>query len=74
VTYVLIGIIMKGWTHTMFAKTIRYLNNQIHPHPDPKERDLVIKILKESQGYLTKRGTGYVRVVFYEGDGGSEQQ
>jgi len=51
-----------------FEKTIKYLKNKIHPHPDQEERDFVIEVLENGQGYLTKKETGYVRVIFFDSD------
>ena len=52
----------------MFEDTIRYLKNEIHPHPNQDELKFVIETLN-GQGYLTKRTDTepYVRVVFYDG-------
>ena len=47
-----------------FEKTIQYLNNEVHPHPDKKEKKFVIEILEKGQGYLTKNKP--VEVVFFD--------
>ena len=51
-----------------FTKTIRYLKNEIHPHPDQEERDFIIDMLEKGQGYLTKRTEiePYCRVIFFD--------
>jgi len=53
-----------------FEYTIKYLKNKTHPHPQQyqEEVDFVIKILKEGQGYLTRRTSSqpYTKVIFYD--------
>ena len=51
-----------------FKQTIRYLKNEIHPHPDQEERDFIIEMLEKGQGYLTKRTETepYFRVIFFD--------
>jgi len=54
-----------------WEKTIRYLNNEIHPHPNPKERDYLIFILENAFGYYTKHGDGLIRTESFDESHGS---
>jgi len=51
----------------MFDYVLALLRNKIHKHPpDYQDQvDLVERILTEGQGYLTKKETGFVRVIFF---------
>ena len=51
-----------------FDYILRLLKNKINGHPKEYQDqvDFVIEMLTKGQGYLTKRETGYVRVIFFD--------
>ena len=44
-----------------WEETIRYLDNKIHPHPNERQKDYLVWILKNASGYYTKHGDGLIR-------------